>query len=112
MGVWDYISATEPERLRLVVPEWGPEDSPAVVYALPASIEDEARVRQVVKRADDPETWARLVYNKLVDENGDRIFSGVGFAEFKRKVPAVLSLRLGQQIYLGHHVSVEEAEGN
>ena len=111
-GVWDYIVSNAPEKMRIEVPEWGPEGEPFVGYATVATVSDEVRVRRMVKDADSPETWARLVFNKLVDEDGSRCFKGVGFADFQTRVHAGLSRRIGVQIYSGSVIEVSEAEGN
>lgn len=110
--LWEKIQASSDERLRIEVPEWGTDDDPMIVYATCCTIQDESRVRKAVQGdGDSPDTWARLVWQKVQNEDGKREFDGVDFALFKRKVPAIVCRKIGLQIYAGR-TTVEEAEGN
>lgn len=112
MDPWAKIVSGYDELTRIEIPEWGEEDQPFVAFSRPATVEDEIAVRRVVKQIDSPETWARLVFNKLLNEDGSRVFEGKPFAEFKRKAPGGLIKRIGQSIYLGQMITEADAEGN
>lgn len=70
MDPWAKIVSGYDELTRIEIPEWGEEDQPFVAFSRPATVEDEIAVRRVVKQIDSPETWARLVFNKLLNEDG------------------------------------------
>lgn len=110
MSLWDHIRFVGSERVQIVVPNT-PEDE--TFYALPCTVEDEVRVRKAVKDPDSPDAWARLMWTKLVDDTGERVFKGVPWLTFRESTPAWLSRNVGEQIYMaGAATTVEQAEGN
>lgn len=111
-ALWESICAAQGTKVCIEVPEWTVGGQPWRGYAHVATVADEAAVRQHVADASSPLTWARLTYNKLLSENGEREFAGVGFADFQNRVPGWLSQRIGQQIYTGTASDSEAAEGN
>lgn len=100
------------DRIRIEVPEWGEDGAPLVAYSRLFTVHDERRVvRAASGDADDPETWARVVFFKLEDEAGEPLFAGGDFARFKRTASAAVIKRIGAQIFAATP-SIEDAVGN
>jgi hypothetical protein len=101
------------DRTRIEIPEWGASpDEPLVAYARHFTVADERRVLGQAKGdADSPETWARIVFHYLRDEDGEPIFKGGDFHRFIRQADATVVKRVGMMIFTATP-SVEDAEGN
>jgi hypothetical protein len=91
------------------VPEWGDEGKPLRIYARPETLEDFGQLAAASERGFDNlvfETLKRLA----VDVEGNKMFSGIGFTEFKKMAHGPIAVRVAT--FLRESVSVKEAEGN
>jgi hypothetical protein len=91
------------------VPEWGEDGKPLRIYARPETLEDFGALAAANEKGFDAvvfETLKRLA----VDANGERIFAGVGFIDFKKMASATVAVRVAS--FLREQVTVKDAEGN
>lgn len=98
-------------KIRLEVPEWGSDDEPAVFYSRLFTVEDERAILRQSRDPDDPETIARLVFRKLEDEAGEKVFANGDFQRFKRTADSMVLKTIASRIMAGA-VSIEDAEKN
>lgn len=99
-------------RIRLEVPEWADGNgAPAVLYSRLFTAREEQDIAKHLTHGDDPAVWARLVHQKAEGENGERLFTGVDYPTFARRVEALVVKRIGMAILAGR-VEREIARGN
>lgn len=97
------------ERRFIDVPEWGDGDKPLRIYSRPETLEDFGAFAAANDRGFDAvvfETLKRLA----VDAEGNRIFVGIGLADFKKMASSAVAMRIAN--FLRETVTPQEAEKN
>jgi len=77
MGVIDRVTAhyKEQQRLEVLVPEWGDDSGPLVVYVHPMTMAEVNMMKKIAsKKASNIEQAANIIVVKAKDANGQRLF--------------------------------------
>lgn len=61
------------KRVRVEVPEWGPEDEPFIIYAKPMTVGDREAIRER-GHVDQPTVMVDTLLQKAEDEAGTKLF--------------------------------------
>jgi len=83
---------------RIEIPEWGDDDGALVVFCQPFTLRDQARIQQSTKGQPQAEALAEVVILKLVDENGEKVFSMDDKTKLRTQVDAQVLARVAGQI--------------
>lgn len=97
------------DRRFIDVPEWGEDDKPLRIYARPETLEDFGALAAANDKGFDNvvfETLKRLA----VDADGNRIFAGIGFTDFRKQASGPVAIRVAS--FLRESVTAKEAEKN
>ncbi len=106
----DRILSRYSERLtRIVVPEWGDDDGPMVLYAKPYTIQDDKHMTQFL-RDDNPEGFVEVLVRKALDAEGHPVFSVEDKPRLRRAADASVIKRVAMEIMAS--ITTEDAEKN
>ena len=94
---------------RIEVEEWGDENGPLVAYSSPFTLRDQGRLQHLTEKQSHADTLAELLIMKLVDENGDKIFTIEDKRALREDVDASIVARIANKIMSG---DAEALEGN
>ena len=94
---------------RIEVEEWGDENGPLVAYSSPFTLRDQGRLQHLTEKQSHADTLAELLIMKLVDENGDKIFTIEDKRALREDVDANIVARIANKIMSS---DVETLEGN
>ena len=94
---------------RIEVPEWGENESePLVVYSAPFTLKDQSRIRYVAEKQSEVDVLAEVLIMKLMDENGDKIFTIEDKNDLRTNVDASVVSRIATQIMTSNEVELEK----
>ena len=94
---------------RIEIPEWGDEDGPLVAYTAPFTLKDQGRLQYITKNSAESDVLAELLIMKLVDENGDKLFTIEDKNALRSQVDASIVARIANEIT---SVNEEQLEKN
>lgn len=94
---------------RIEIPEWGDEDGPLVAFSSPFTLKDQARVRYIAEKHGDVDVLPELLIMKLVDEDGEKIFTIEDKNDLRNSVDGNIAARIANEIMA---VSEEQLEKN
>jgi hypothetical protein len=83
---------------RIEVEEWGDDEGPLVVFAEPFTLRDQAKISTITKNQPESEVLAELLIMKLIDEDGNKIFSIEDKQLLRTQVDAQVVARIATQI--------------
>lgn len=96
---------------RIEIEEWGERDDagnviePLVVFASPFTLRDQSRIRYIAEKQSEVDVLAEVLIMKLMDENGDKIFTIEDKNDLRNNVDASVVSRIATAI-----MSVKEDE--
>lgn len=94
---------------RIEIPEWGENDSePLVVYSSPFTLKDQSRIRYVAEKQSEVDVLAEVLIMKLMDENGEKIFTIEDKNDLRNNVDAGVVSRIATQIMTSNEVELEK----
>jgi hypothetical protein len=83
---------------RIEIPEWGDDEGPLVVFAEPFTLRDQAKIATVTKNQPESEVLAELLIMKLIDEDGNKIFTVEDKHALRTQVDAQVVARIATQV--------------
>ncbi len=83
---------------RIEVPEWGDDEGPAVLFAEPFTLRDQAKIATITKNQPEAEILAELLIMKLIDEDGNKVFTVEDKPALRTQVDAQVVARIANQI--------------
>lgn len=83
---------------RIEIPEWGDDEGPLVLYAEPFTLRDQAKISTVTKNQPESEVLAELLIMKLIDEQGNKVFTVEDKTTLRTSVDAQVVARLATEI--------------
>jgi len=83
---------------RIEIPEWGDEEGPLVVYSEPFTLRDQGKIATVTKNQPESEVLAELLVMKLIDEDGNKVFTVEDKAALRTSVDAQVVARVATEI--------------
>lgn len=91
------------------VPEWGDDQSAAVVYSQPLTLQEKAKLYRMAKD-DDMALLAHAIILKATDSEGNKLFTLEDRRALMTQVDADVVARVGAWVLTG--VSLDDAEKN
>ena len=98
------------ELQRVEIPEWGTDGDPFIAYFKPWTLHDERQIKNFIGD-DNPEGFAAVVANKLVDGDGANLFAKGDRLRLLRNCEAHTMKRIATEI-MTSTISIEDAAGN
>jgi len=80
------------------IPEWGDEDGPLLAYSSPFTLKDQGRLQYLTEKQSHADTLAELLIMKLVDDNGDKLFTIEDKTALRQDVDANVVARIANEI--------------
>ena len=80
------------------IPEWGDEDGPLMAYSSPFTLKDQGRLQYLTEKQSHADTLAELLIMKLVDDNGDKLFTIDDKPALRQDVDANVVARIANEI--------------
>ena len=99
---------------RIEIPEWGDYDDngeliePLVVYSTPFTLKDQSRIRYVAEKQSEVDVLAEVLVMKLIDENGDKVFTIEDKNVLRNGVDASVVSRIATAIMSVSEVDLEK----
>lgn len=93
---------------RIEIEEWGDEDGPMVAYSSPFTLKDQGRLQYLTEKQSAADTLAELLIMKLVDENGDKLFTIEDKNALRNDVDASVVARIANQVMSGDAEALEK----
>ena len=93
---------------RIEIEEWGDEDGPMVAYSSPFTLKDQGRLQYLTEKQSAADTLAELLIMKLVDENGDKLFTIEDKNALRNDVDASVVARIANQVMAGDAEALEK----
>jgi len=99
---------------RIEIPEWGEYDDngeliePLVVYSTPFTLKDQSRIRYVAEKQSEVDVLAEVLVMKLIDENGDKVFTIEDKNALRNSVDASVVSRIATSIMSVSEVDLEK----
>lgn len=98
------------ERRQVVVPEWGDESGPLIVYFAPVTLADKAKLQARMRDESLQSMWAMTLIMKAQNKDGKSIFSLDDKRALMHSVSPEVVERVAGKILLA--ASLEDAEKN
>lgn len=83
---------------RIEIPEWGDEDGPLVAYSTPFTLKDQGRLQYITEKQSQSDVLVELLIMKLLDEDGEKIFTIEDKNDLRNNVDATIVTRIANQI--------------
>lgn len=83
---------------RIEVPEWGDEDGPLVAYSTPFTLKDQGRLQYITEKQSHSDVLAELLIMKLMDEQGEKLFTIEDKNALRTDVDATVVARIANEI--------------
>jgi len=94
---------------RIEIPEWGDDEGPLVVFSEPFTLRDQGKISTITKNQPESEVLAELLVMKLIDDQGNKVFTVEDKQALRTSVDAQVVACVANQI-MG--VNEEELEKN
>jgi molybdopterin-guanine dinucleotide biosynthesis protein A len=115
MGVIDRATAhyKKQDRLEVLVPEWGEESDPLVVYVHPMTMAEVNMMKKIAsKKASNIEQAANIIVVKAKDADGNRLFKLGDRDRLMQECDYKVVSRIAEEIEEFYFGSFEETKGN
>lgn len=93
---------------RIEIPEWGDDEGPLVVYSSPFTLKDQSRIRYIADKQSEVDVLAEVLIMKLVDENGDKVFTIEDKNDLRNNVDAGVVSRVATAIMSVNEEALEK----
>mgnify|MGYP001181400836 CR=1 FL=1 len=94
---------------RIEIEEWGDENGqPMIAYSSPFTLKDQGRLQYLTEKQSAADTLAELLIMKLVDDNGDKLFTIDDKNALRNDVDASVVARIANQVMSGDAEALEK----
>ncbi len=94
---------------RIEVPEWGDEEgAPLIAYSTPFTLKDQGRLQYITEKQSQADVLAELLIMKLMDENGEKLFTIEDKNTLRNDVDANVVARIANSIMSSDEASLEK----
>jgi hypothetical protein len=93
---------------RIEIEEWGDDEGPLVAYSTPFTLKDQGRLQYLTEKQSQADVLAELLIMKLMDENGDKIFTIEDKSALRTDVDANVVARVANSIMATDEASLEK----
>ena len=101
------------DRLEVLVPEWGDESGPLVIYVHPMTMAEVNMMKKIAsKKASNIEQAANIIVVKAKDADGNRLFKLNDRDKLMQECDYKVVSRIAEEIEEFYFGSFEETKGN
>jgi len=93
---------------RIEIPEWGDEEGPLVTYSTPFTLKDQGRLQYITEKQSQADVLAELLIMKLMDEEGEKIFTIEDKNALRNDVDATVVARVANSIMSTDEAAIEK----
>jgi len=83
---------------RIEIPEWGDEEGPLIAYSTPFTLKDQGRLQYITEKQSQADVLAELLIMKLMDEDGEKLFTIEDKNSLRNDVDANVVARVANSI--------------
>ncbi len=93
---------------RIEIEEWGDDEGPMVAYSSPFTLKDQGRLQYITEKQSQADVLAELLIMKLMDENGEKLFTIEDKNVLRNDVDANVIARIANLIMATDEAAIEK----